>query len=146
MQFPVSLADDGLIDITIQEKVGKTWFVRFKHLTFRLLKDESEEPLAGNGRRRRRSGVLDELCKFLILSFVHTTDQGWQNRYFKASAYRARPLSPKGTLVVDGEQVPFQEFQVDVLHRLGTFLSPHPHFEPAFTVLDAEGKQRRAAV
>jgi len=33
MQFPVSLADDGLIDIAIQESVGAAWFVHFKHLT-----------------------------------------------------------------------------------------------------------------
>jgi hypothetical protein len=33
MQFPVSLADDGLIDIAIQESVSTIWFVRFKQLT-----------------------------------------------------------------------------------------------------------------
>lgn len=64
---------------------------------------------------------------------------GIQNRYFKASAYRARPLAPKGTLVVDGEQVPFEEFQVDVLNGLGTFLAPYPHYAPEFLVRDIEG-------
>jgi hypothetical protein len=105
--------------------------------------DESEESLEGYGRCGGRPDILDELCKYLILLFMHMTDQELQNRYFKASAYRARPLASKGTLTVDGEEVPFQEFQVDVLQRLGTFLSPYPHFEPAFTVLDAEGRKRR---
>jgi len=108
MQFPVSLADDGLIDIAIQETTSRGNLLRAIH-----------------GAHEGRT------------YWVNT------NRYFKASAYRARPLASKGTLVVDGEEVPFQEFQVDVLQRLGTFLSPYPHYEPAFTVLDAEGKKRR---
>ncbi|KAG1831704.1 ATP-NAD kinase-like domain-containing protein [Suillus variegatus] len=104
MQFPVSLADDGLIDISIQEITSRRALLRAM--------DGAEE-----GRTY----------------WINT------NRYFKASAYRARPLAPKGTLVVDGEQVPFEEFQVDVLNGLGTFLAPYPHYAPEFLVRDIEG-------
>ncbi|OAX44699.1 hypothetical protein K503DRAFT_706004 [Rhizopogon vinicolor AM-OR11-026] len=128
MQFPVSVADDGLIDIAIQETVSRMWFVRFRDLTVYLKVSRRNLLRAMDGAEEGRVYWMNS------------------NRYFKASAYRARPLAPKGTLVVDGEEVPFQEFQVDVLHRLGTFLSPYPYYEPAFTVLDAEGKTRRAGV
>ncbi|KAG1756719.1 ATP-NAD kinase-like domain-containing protein [Suillus paluster] len=111
MQFPVSLADDGLIDISIQEITSRRNLLRAI--------DGAEE-----GR-------------------TYWTNS---NRYFKASSYRARPLAPTGMLVVDGEQVPFEEFQVDVLQGLGTFLSPYPHFAPEFVVQDAHGKSRRTSV
>lgn len=64
------------------------------------------------------------------------------NRYFKATAYRAKPLAPHGVLMVDGEAFPFEEFQIDVLHRLGTLLSPYPHYAPDFKVIDAKGTER----
>lgn len=105
MQFPVSLADDGLIDISVQEITSRRALLRGM--------DGAEE-----GRTY----------------WINT------NRYFKASAYRARPLAPKGTLVVDGEQVPFEEFQVDVLNGLGTFLSPYPYYAPEFLVRDIYGR------
>ncbi|KAG1753446.1 ATP-NAD kinase-like domain-containing protein [Suillus lakei] len=111
MQFPVSLADDGLIDISIQEITSRRTLLRAM--------DGAEE-----GRTY----------------WINT------NRYFKASSYRARPLASKGTLVVDGEQVPFEEFQVDVLHGLGTFLSPYPHYAPEFVVRDVQGKIRGTSV
>jgi sphingosine kinase len=105
MQFPVSLADDGLIDISIQEITSRKALLR-----------------AMDGAAEGRT------------YWINT------NRYFKASAYRARPLAPKGTLMVDGEQVPFEEFQVDVLNGLGTFLSPYPYYAPEFLVRDIQGK------
>jgi sphingosine kinase len=43
-------------------------------------------------------------------------------------------------MVVDGEQVPFEEFQVDILNGLGTFLSPYPHYAPEFHVRDIRGR------
>lgn len=104
MQFPVSIADDGLIDISIQEIISRRALLR-----------------AMDGADEGRT------------YWINT------NRYFKASAYRAKPLASKGTLVVDGEQVPFEEFQVDVLNRLGTFLSPYPHYAPEFLVRDIQG-------
>jgi sphingosine kinase len=104
MQFPVSVADDGLIDISIQEIISRRALLR-----------------AMDGAEEGRTYWINS------------------NRYFKASAYRARPLASKGTLVVDGEQVPFEEFQVDVLNGLGTFLSPYPHYAPEFLVRDIHG-------
>ncbi|KAG6898377.1 hypothetical protein C0992_009052 [Termitomyces sp. T32_za158] len=40
----------------------------------------------------------------------------WQSslHYVKAHAYRIKPLGPKGSLAVDGEIFPFEEFQVEV--------------------------------
>ncbi|KAG1756721.1 ATP-NAD kinase-like domain-containing protein [Suillus paluster] len=111
MPFPVSLADDGLIDISVLEITSRRNLLR-----------------AVDGAEEGRPYWMNS------------------NRYFKASAYRARPLAPTGTLVVDGEQVPFEEFQVDVLHRLGTFLSPYPYYAPEFVVQDAQGKTRRTSV
>ncbi|KAH7889227.1 ATP-NAD kinase-like domain-containing protein [Phlebopus sp. FC_14] len=112
MQFPVSHPDDGLIDISIQEPV-------------RVL-------LRSVGR------------KFLI-SAMDGAEGGrayWfnSNFYVKASAYRAKPLSGHGgVLMVDGEAFPLEEFRVGVLQRMGTLLSPHPHYAPNFTVMDAKG-------
>ncbi|KAG7092503.1 hypothetical protein E1B28_008854 [Marasmius oreades] len=45
--------------------------------------------------------------------------------YIKAHAYRMRPLSSKGSLSIDGEAFPFEEFQVEVLPRYGSLLSLH---------------------
>ncbi|KAI9574238.1 ATP-NAD kinase-like domain-containing protein [Boletus coccyginus] len=64
------------------------------------------------------------------------------NQYFKASAYRAKPLTATGALMVDGEVFPFEEFQIEVLHRLGTLLSPYPHYAPEFKVIDEKGTMR----
>ncbi|KAF8121953.1 ATP-NAD kinase-like domain-containing protein [Boletus edulis] len=66
------------------------------------------------------------------------------NRYVKGSAYRAKPLTNSGVLMVDGEAFPFEEFQIAVLPRLGTLLSPYPHYAPDFKVVDAKGTMREA--
>ncbi|KAH7921740.1 hypothetical protein BV22DRAFT_1176259 [Leucogyrophana mollusca] len=89
MQFPVSLPDDGLIDISVQGVMNR-----------RKLLDAMEG--AEEGR-------------------TYWTNS---NHYFKASAYRMKPLGTRGVLVVDGEQLPFEEFEVSVHPRLGTVLSP----------------------
>ncbi|KAF4608502.1 sphinganine kinase lcb4 [Pleurotus pulmonarius] len=90
MAFPVSLPDDGLIDITIQ-------------------------PLSS------RSDVLKEM------EGAPRGEAYWSPKlkYFKAHAYRVKPLTPNGALSVDGEPFPFEEYQVEVHQRLGTLLSPH---------------------
>ncbi|KAG9318888.1 ATP-NAD kinase-like domain-containing protein [Chiua virens] len=64
------------------------------------------------------------------------------NRYFKVSAYRAKPLTDGGVLMVDGEAFPFEEFQIEVLHRLGTLLSPYPYYAPEFKMMDTKGTIR----
>ncbi|KAI6045780.1 ATP-NAD kinase-like domain-containing protein [Pisolithus marmoratus] len=62
------------------------------------------------------------------------------NRYFKASAYSAKPhAKSRSTLVVDGELFPMEEFHVEVLPRLGTLLSPFPHYAPEFTLVQENG-------
>ncbi|KAG9318886.1 ATP-NAD kinase-like domain-containing protein [Chiua virens] len=107
MQFPVSHPDDGLIDVSIQEIVGR-----------KFLLDAMEGAEAGR-------------------SYWFTS-----NRYFKVSAYRAKPLTAGGVLMVDGEAFPFEEFQIEVLHRLGTLLSPYPYYAPEFKVMDTKGTIR----
>lgn len=47
--------------------------------------------------------------------------------------------------MVDGEFFPFEEFRVDVLPRLGTLLSPHPHYAPEFVVVDEKGTVMKRA-
>lgn len=44
--------------------------------------------------------------------------------------------------MVDGEAFPFEEFQIEVLHRLGTLLSPYPYYAADFNVIDAKGTRR----
>ncbi|KAF8550294.1 hypothetical protein OG21DRAFT_1468925 [Imleria badia] len=107
MQFPVSHPDDGLIDISVQEVVGR-----------RFLLDGMEGAEAGR-------------------SYWFSS-----NRYYKASAYRAKPLTASGALMVDGEAFPFEEFQIEVLHRLGTLLSPYPYYAADFKVIDVKGTMR----
>ena len=43
-----------------------------------------------------------------------------------------RPLGPEGNLAVDGERFPFEEFQVEVYPRLGTFLSCYGRYAVDF--------------
>jgi len=99
MQFPVSLPDDGLVDISIQQ-------------------------ITGRGK---------------LLKALDGAEQGWTywldtNHYFKATAYRVRPVAPaaKGYFSIDGEYLPFEEFVVEVHQRLGTFLSPYGYYHPEF--------------
>jgi len=107
MQFPVSHPDDGLIDISIQELVGRRFLLE----------------------------AMDR---------AETGRSYWFNstRYFKASAYRAKPLTPHGVLMVDGEAFPFEEFEIGVLPCRGTLLSSYPHYAVDFNVIDAEGTMR----
>ncbi|PFH54314.1 hypothetical protein AMATHDRAFT_44835 [Amanita thiersii Skay4041] len=49
-------------------------------------------------------------------------------RYVKAHAYRVRPLTSNGNLSIDGEAMPFEEFQVEVHTKLATLLSLHGHY------------------
>ncbi|KAH6918534.1 ATP-NAD kinase-like domain-containing protein [Coprinopsis sp. MPI-PUGE-AT-0042] len=97
MAFPVSVPDDGLIDISVMP------------ITTR--KD--------------------------ALSNISTAPSGesyWGPRlqYYKAHAYRVKPLVPKGNLSIDGERYPFEEFQVEVHQGLGTLLSSVGRFAVDF--------------
>ncbi|KAI6128270.1 ATP-NAD kinase-like domain-containing protein [Pisolithus croceorrhizus] len=90
-------------------------------------------------------GLIDMAIQEIIprkdlLAAMEGADKGrcyWfgTNRYFKASAYSAKPhAKSRGALVVDGELFPMQEFHVEVLPRLGTLLSPFPYYAPEFTL------------
>ncbi|TEB36799.1 hypothetical protein FA13DRAFT_1727166 [Coprinellus micaceus] len=57
-----------------------------------------------------------------------------QLRHYKAKAYRVKLLSPESNLAVDGERFPFEEFQVEVYPRLGTFLSCYGRYAVDFLV------------
>ncbi|KAF8905782.1 ATP-NAD kinase-like domain-containing protein [Gymnopilus junonius] len=52
--------------------------------------------------------------------------------YIKAHAYRIKPLKDRGYFAVDGESLPFKEFQVEVHKGLGTFLSPFGYYAAKF--------------
>ncbi|ESK81332.1 sphingosine kinase, partial [Moniliophthora roreri MCA 2997] len=97
MAFPVSLPDDGLIDIFVQAKSTRGDAI--------AMMDEAP-----------RGGIYwNENC-----------------HYIKAHAYRIRPLSKRGSLSVDGERYPFEEFQVEVIPKLATLLSPYGCYAAEF--------------
>lgn len=56
----------------------------------------------------------------------------FQQHYFKASAYRIKPHKPTGYIAIDGEAFPFEEFQVEVLKGMGTFMSPYGYYAADF--------------
>jgi len=98
MLFPVSLPEDGMIDIAIHEHTSRV----------EMLKAMDGAPIG-------QPFWLDSL------------------HYFKASAYRVKPHKPQGYLSVDGEAFPFEDFQVEVLKGLGTFMSPYGHYAAEFS-------------
>ncbi|KAJ7046827.1 ATP-NAD kinase-like domain-containing protein [Mycena alexandri] len=101
MAFPVSLPDDGLIDLIAQEV-----FAQKKYQSART------EFLSAFGGDAANGGTF------------------WKSsvNYVKASAYRVKPLSPKGAFAVDGEVFPFEEYQVEAHQGLATLLSPHGYY------------------
>ncbi|VDB83012.1 unnamed protein product [Peniophora sp. CBMAI 1063] len=50
------------------------------------------------------------------------------NLYYKAYAYRCKPLQKKGFLSIDGEKYPFGEFHVECHQGLGTMMSCYGHY------------------
>ena len=56
-----------------------------------------------------------------------------QQHYFKAHAYRVKPLATKGCCTIDGEEFPFEEFEVAVRPGLATFLSPYGRYAAQLT-------------
>jgi sphingosine kinase len=55
-----------------------------------------------------------------------------QLKYFKAHAYRVKPLNANGYMTVDGENFPFEEFQVESHPGLATLLSPRGYYAADF--------------
>ncbi|KAJ7111556.1 ATP-NAD kinase-like domain-containing protein [Mycena crocata] len=97
MAFPVSLPDDGLIDLIAQQVSS-------------------------------RSEIL------LALGGASKGEIYWNTslKYIKATAYRVKPLVPKGALAVDGEIFPFEEYQVEAHQGLATLLSPLGYYAADF--------------
>jgi len=60
----------------------------------------------------------------------------WHDKahYFKASAYRLRPLQENGNLSIDGEGFPFEEYYAEVHRGLATMLSMSGRYSVDFTV------------
>lgn len=56
------------------------------------------------------------------------TDNATQNLYYKAYAYRCKPLKKQGYLSIDGEKYPFGEFHVECHQGLGTMMSCYGHY------------------
>ncbi|KAF5339283.1 hypothetical protein D9758_013298 [Tetrapyrgos nigripes] len=123
MAFPVSLPDDGLIDICVQSH-----------------SKSSRLEILGSfeGAPRGEQYWLDSVCVFAPLSsfttncLVYLPSSISCIHYVKASAYRVKPRTTKGCLSIDGEAFPFEPFQVEVLPRLATLLSPHGYYVADF--------------
>ncbi|KAI9509619.1 ATP-NAD kinase-like domain-containing protein [Russula earlei] len=60
----------------------------------------------------------------------------WQDKaqYFKASAYRLKPLLKDGNLSIDGERFPFEEYYAEVHRGLATVLSMRGRYSVDFTL------------
>ncbi|EIW85152.1 hypothetical protein CONPUDRAFT_79840 [Coniophora puteana RWD-64-598 SS2] len=63
-----------------------------------------------------------------------------ETHYVKASAYRVKALEPSYFLMVDGEEVIFDEFTVEVHPRMATVLSPYGCYPREFKLPNPEDK------
>jgi sphingosine kinase len=50
----------------------------------------------------------------------------------KAEAYRVKTRGFQGNLSIDGEEFPYEEFQVEVHRGMAAILSPYGRFAPEF--------------
>jgi hypothetical protein len=84
-------------------------------------------------RQAKRSGTIQWVVFHprLFITYSEHPPYG-QQHYFKADAYRVKPLSGKGCFAVDGEEYPFEEYQVEVHRGLGTFLSLYGRYAVDF--------------
>lgn len=64
-----------------------------------------------------------------------------QLHYIKARAYRIETLKNRGNLSVDGEAMPFENFQVEVQAKLATLLSLYGYYVADFP--PSEKKQQK---
>ncbi|KIK57780.1 hypothetical protein GYMLUDRAFT_246764 [Collybiopsis luxurians FD-317 M1] len=99
MAFPVSLPDDGLIDIVAQSTTNTS---------------RTDVIASFGGAAKGELYWKDSL------------------HYLKAHAYRVKPVLKKGFLSIDGEAYPFEEFQVEVLPKLATFISTYGSYNAPF--------------
>lgn len=99
MQFPVSVPNDGMVDLVIQGMLPRTEML--KHL---------------NGAEKGGAYWQD------------------QAHYFKASAYRLELLQEEGSLAIDGERFPYEDYYAEVHRGLGTVLSMNGRYVVNFAV------------
>ncbi|KAI0065370.1 hypothetical protein BV25DRAFT_1850670 [Artomyces pyxidatus] len=97
MQFPVSMPNDGVVDVVVQAATSRVGMLK------------------GMDGAEHGAGY-------------------WRNsaRYYKAVAYRVKPLKSQGYLSIDGEKFPYEEFRVEVHQGLGTLLSPLGRYAAEF--------------
>ena len=55
-----------------------------------------------------------------------------QQLYYKATAYRVEPQSKDSFLSVDGEEYPYEPYEVEVHKGLATLLSPYGTYNVDF--------------
>jgi len=138
MAFPVSLPDDGLIDIVAMPVVRS---FRQHYAIHAHVKKVSRSHMlralsvAANGESFWDPKVTSKSVHSNIFLIIPA-----QVHYIKARAYRIEPLKNRGNLSVDGEAMPFEKFQVEVHTRLATLLSLHGSYVADFP---PSGKKQR---
>lgn len=128
MAFPVSLPDDGLIDIVAMPVVRS---VRQHWITCAHVNKVSRSHMlrAMAGAEKGDTFWLPEVTR---ISRAQRFLMPRQLHYIKASAYRIEPLKSRGNLSVDGEAMPFEKFQVEVQAKLATLLSLYGYYVADF--------------
>ena len=77
-----------------------------------------------------------ESVRASLLRVLPLIDPVGQKHYFKAIAYRVEPHSTNSFLSVDGEEYPFEPFEVEVHKGLARLLSPYGVYNVKFSVPD----------
>jgi sphingosine kinase len=67
-----------------------------------------------------------------------------QLHYIKARAYRIEALKSRGNLSVDGEAMPFENFQVEVQAKLATLLSLYGYYVADFPPSETKRQKKSA--
>lgn len=134
MAFPVSLPNDGLVDVMAMARVMNISY-HDHHLTLNTLVVFQNRRCCCHGWRTKRRRLLAPprmSFSFRDKASNHPTFLLSKIHYVKAHAYRIKPLEKRGYLSVDGEPYPFEEFHVEVHEGLGAFLSPYGHYAARF--------------
>lgn len=152
LQFPVSLPTDGLIDVTVQERV-RVSCLQQRHSSDELtlnvrrafpIADDTHGDVQGNRRLAARRPLLDGYraspARNTFAATQLTLSSLPQQHYYKAYAYRVEPAEAKGWLSVDGEAFALEPYEVEVRPGLGTLLSMYGCYQLDFD-LPKKGKQ-----
>jgi len=81
--------------------------------------------------------VQEQMSRGELLKALDGAEDGqpyWldSQHYFKAEAYRVEPHSDQSCFAVDGEEYPFEPFQVEVHKGLASLLSPYGYYNVEF--------------